>query len=55
MCVAEVVFGEGDHIGVLERDRFPGYDNSFKGKQQYCFEHLAYNLTRKFKKAEFFR
>ena len=40
MCVAEEVFGEGDHIGVLVRDRFPGYDNSFKGKQQYCFEHL---------------
>ena len=40
MCVAEVVFGEGDHIGVLVRDRFPGYDNSFKGKRQYCFEHL---------------
>ena len=40
MCVAEEVFGEGDHIGVLVRDRFPGYDNSFKRKQQYCFEHL---------------
>ena len=40
MCVAEEVFGEGDHIGVLVRDRFPGYDNSFKGEQQYCFEHL---------------
>ena len=40
MCVAEVVFGEGDHIGVLVRDRFPGYDNSFKGKRQYCCEHL---------------
>ena len=40
MRVAEEVFGEGDHIGVLVRDRFPGYDNSFKGKQQYCFEHL---------------
>ncbi|MGN0889054.1 MAG: transposase [Kiritimatiellia bacterium] len=40
MCVAEEVFGEGDHIGVLVRDRFPGYDNSFKGKRQYCFEHL---------------
>ena len=40
MCVAEEVFGKGDHIGVLVRDRFPGYDNSFKGKQQYCFEHL---------------
>ena len=35
MCVAEEVFGEGDHIGVLVRDRFPGYDNSFKGKQQF--------------------
>ena len=34
------VFGEGDHIGVLVRDRFPGYDNSFKGKRQHCFEHL---------------
>ena len=40
MCVAEEVFGEGDHIGVLVRDRFSRYDNSFKGKQQYCFEHL---------------
>ena len=40
MCVAEEVFGEGDHIGVLVRDRFPGYDNSFKGKRQHCFEHL---------------
>ena len=40
MCVAEEVFGEGDHIGVLVRGRFPGYDNSFKGKRQYCFEHL---------------
>ena len=40
MRVAEEVFGAGDHIGVLVRDRFPGYDNSFKGKQQYCFEHL---------------
>ena len=40
MCVAEEVFGEGDHIGVLVRDRFPGYNNLFKGKQQYCFEHL---------------
>ena len=40
MCVAEEVFGEGDHIGVLVRDRFPEYDNSFKGKRQYCFEHL---------------
>ena len=37
---SEEVFGEGDHIGVLVRDRFPEYDNSFKGKQQYCFEHL---------------
>ena len=40
MCVAKEVFGEGDHIGVLVRDRFPGYDNSFKGKRQHCFEHL---------------
>ena len=40
MCVTEEVFGEGDHIGVLVRDRFPRYDNSFKGKLQYCFEHL---------------
>ena len=37
---SEGVFGEGDHIGVLVRDRFPGYDNSFKEKQQSCFEHL---------------
>lgn len=40
MYVAEEVFGEGEHIGVLVRDRYAGYDNSFKGKQQYCFEHL---------------
>ena len=40
MCVTEEVFVEGDHIGVLVRNRFPGYDNSFKGEQQYCFEHL---------------
>ena len=40
MSVEEEVFGEGDHIGVLVRNRFPGYDNSCKGKQQYCFEHL---------------
>ena len=51
MCVAEEVFGEGDHIGVLVRDRFPGYDNSFKGKQQYCFEHLCLSDNGKILKA----
>ena len=40
MCVAEEAFGEGDHIGGVVRDRFPGYDISFKGKQQYCCEQL---------------
>ena len=38
---ASRVFGEGDHIGVLVRDRLPGYDNSFKGKQQYCQMHFC--------------
>ena len=39
--VAEDVFGPGErHFGVLVRDRYSAYDNSFRGRQQYCFEHL---------------
>jgi len=38
--VAEEVFGEGPHFGVLARDRYAAYDNSFQGRQQYCLEHL---------------
>lgn len=38
--VAAEVFGRGDCFGVLVRDRYPGYDNTFRGRQQYCYEHL---------------
>lgn len=38
--VAEEVFGKGPHFGVLVRDRYAAYDNSFDGLQQYCLEHL---------------
>ena len=39
--VAGDVFGPGErHFGVLVRDRYSAYDNSFRGRQQYCFEHL---------------
>lgn len=38
--VAEEVFGKGPHFGVLVRDRYAAYDNSFGGRQQYCLGHL---------------
>ncbi len=38
--VAAEVFGRGECFGVLVRDRYSGYDNAFRGRQQYCYEHL---------------
>lgn len=38
------VFGEGRHTGVLGVDRYAAYNNSWKGKIQYCLEHMKRNL-----------
>ena len=38
--VAQAVFGDGPHSGVLTCDRYAVYPKTFKGKIQHCFEHL---------------
>jgi len=34
------VFGKGKCVGVLTVDRYSGYPASWKGRIQYCYEHL---------------
>lgn len=38
------VFGGGRHRGVLCVDRYSAYNNSWKGRTQYCLEHFKRNL-----------
>lgn len=43
-AVPSEVFGDGPHTGVLEVDRYGGYNCSWNGRIQYCLEHLKRNI-----------
>ena len=38
------MFGPGPHLGVLVVDRYAGYNSSWLGPMQYCFEHDKRNV-----------
>lgn len=42
--VAQEVFGDAPHKGVLGVDRYGAYNKSWHGKMQYCFEHYKRNV-----------
>lgn len=43
-AVADEVFGDGPHVGVLGVDRYAVYGGSWKGRIQYCLEHYKRNV-----------
>lgn len=42
--VADEVFGDGPHVGVLGVDRYAVYGGSWHGAIQYCLEHYKRNV-----------
>jgi len=42
--VANEVFGDGPHFGVLGVDRYAAYGKTWQGAIQYCFEHYKRNV-----------
>ena len=43
-AVAEEVFGDAPHVGVLGVDRYGAYNCAWKGAMQYCLEHIKRNV-----------